>query len=222
MSLDDAIGQLESLVAEIRRVSFYDDKTPLGNALALAQEERRINEGVSEFDVIIFGDLNDFKHLNDEYGHEAGDLAIKRVGETIHEIVAEGTLAKAFRQSGDEFVILLKQDLVERFLSVASSFGHIFFSHKGQELRTAMSLGYAYSDGKTSFRDLLGRAEVACQHAKAQGDGICIEWTEDMKLNPLVRKSGRCQKCSAKISCNVPAQNAPATLNFCPCCGEPL
>lgn len=222
MSLDEAIGQLEKLVAEIRRVSFTDDKTPLGNALALAQEERRIIEGTSEFDVVAFGDLNGLKQLNDVYGHEAGDLAIKRAGETIHGMIVKGLQARAFRPNGDEFVVLLRQDSVDRLVSSASSFGDILFSHKEQELRTAMSFGYVRSDGKTSFRDLLGRAEDACQHAKALGDGACVEWTQDIKINPLLRKSGTCLKCTAKITCSVPAQNAPAELRFCPCCGASL
>lgn len=222
MSLGEAIERLETLVAEIKRVSFTDDKTSLGSALALRQEARLISEGVSEFNVVVFGDLNDFKHLNDEHGHEAGDVAINKVGETIKKIVIDQLQAKAFRQSGDEFVILLKQDLVERFLLAASSFGNIVFSYNEKVLKTAMSLGYARSDEKTSFVDLLERAEVACQHAKAHGDGSCVEWTEDIRLNPLVRRGGRCQKCSARIICNMPEQNAPVKLKFCPCCGESL
>lgn len=222
MSLDEAIGQLEKLVAEIRRVSLTDDKTKLGSALALDQEGRLISEGTGKFDVVVFGDLNDFKHLNDEYGHEAGDVAISKVGETIKKIVIEDLQAKAFRQSGDEFVILLKRDLIEKFLSITSSFGNILFSYNEEELRTAMSLGYAISDGKTSFRDLLKRAEDACQNAKTLGDGVCLMWSEDIKLNPLVRRTGRCHKCGSKITCNIPIVTAPAKLKLCPCCGESL
>lgn len=222
MSLDEAIERLETLVAEIKRVSFTDDKTSLGSALALRQEGRLISEGASEFNVVVFGDLDDFKHLNEEHGYEAGDVAIHNVGETIHKIVVDDLKAKGFRKSGDEFVILLKQDLLESFLSAASSFGNISFSHKEEELRTAMSIGYAVSDGKTSFDDLLKRAEDACKHAKAQSDGACVEWTEGIEINPLVRRSGSCQKCGARISCNLPERNAPPELKFCPCCGEPL
>ncbi len=222
MNLDEAIEQLEKIVAEVRQASLADDKTKLNNALALDQQERPINEGTSEFDVLVFGDLNDFKHLNDEHGHEAGDVAINKVGETIYKIVVEDLQSKAFRQSGDEFVILLRQDSVARFLTSVSSFRHIIFSYNGKELRTAMSFGYATSDGKTSFRDLLRRAEDACQYAKNQGDGVCVEWTHEIKLNPLIRIGGRCANCSAKISCNVPAQDVPVKLKLCPCCGAPL
>ena len=72
------LGQLEQLIAEIRRVSFADNKTSLGNALALDKEAEE-----TELDVIVFGDLNDFKHLNDIYGHDAGDVAIKETREVV-------------------------------------------------------------------------------------------------------------------------------------------
>lgn len=222
MSLDEAIARLERIVAEVRHASLTDDKTRLGSVLALRQEERLINEGASDFNVVIFGDLNDFKQLNDAHSHDAGDVAIKTVGEVIQKIVIEDLQAKAFRQGGDEFVILLKPDLVEAFLSVVSSLGNVPFSHKGKELRTAMSLGYTLSDGKTSFSNLLERAEIACHYAKVQGDGACVEWTEELLLNPLVRMGGRCGRCGAKISCNLPKQNAPTKLKVCPCCGESL
>jgi diguanylate cyclase (GGDEF)-like protein len=222
MNLDEAIEGLEKLVAEVRNASLTDDRTRLGSALALRQEERLINEGASEFDVIVFGDLNDFKHLNDSHGHDAGNVAITEVGEVIRRFINEDLQGKAFRQSGDEFVILLKSDSVDKFLLGAPSFANIPFSHNEQNLRTAMSFGYAISDGKTSFTDLVHRAEVACQLAKASDLDTAVQWTESTKLNPLVRISGSCRKCSARISCNVPQQNAPTDLSLCPCCGESL
>ena len=222
MSLDEAIERLEKLVTEVRQASLTDDKTTLGSALALRQEERLINEGASDFNVIVFGDLNGFKQLNDDHTHDAGDVALNSVGEIIRKLVIDDLKAKAFRQGGDEFVILLRQDSVEEFLSVTASLGNILFSHKEKGLKTAMSFGFALSDGKTSFSDLLERAEVACQYAKAQGDGECVKWTDELELDPLIRKGGRCQKCGARISCNVSRQNAPKELKCCPCCGEAL
>jgi GGDEF domain-containing protein len=148
-------------------------------------------------------------------------VAINKVGETLAS-VCERLQARAFRQSGDEFVILLKQKSVEEFLSVVSSFGHIPFSHKEEELETSMTLGYVRSDGKTGFNDLLERADVACKHAKASRAGACVEWTEKIELNPLVRRVGGCQKCGAVITANVPKQNAPTELSRCPCCGQAL
>ncbi len=222
MSLDESIERLERLIAEVRQASLTDDKTTLGSALALRQEERLINEGTSEFGVVVFGDLNNFKQLNDDHSHEAGDVAINSVGQTIHKIIIEDLHAKAFRQSGDEFIILLRHESVTDFLSIVSSLGNVFFSHKDKDLRTGMSLGYVRSDGKTSFSDLLEHAEAACQNAKAVGDGECIEWSEDLRLNPLIRINGKCRKCSARISWNGPKGVAPANLKYCPSCGEAI
>jgi diguanylate cyclase (GGDEF)-like protein len=212
MNLDEAIEGLEKLVAEVRSASLTDDKTRLGSALALRQEARLINEGISEFDVIVFGDLNDFKHLNDLHGHDAGDVALTEVGEVIRKLVVDELEGKAFRQSGDEFVILLNQSKIAKLLSVAASFSRIRFSYNRKPLETAISLGYVLNDKKASFEELLGRAEIACQVAKAKGENVCSEWTENIKNNPLVRISGICRKCGARISCNVPKRAAPQAL----------
>jgi GGDEF domain-containing protein len=83
MNLDLSIANLEKAVNEIKRASLSDDKTPLGNALALKKESDLIDLGQSEFKIIIFGDLNDFKSLNDIHTHEAGDTALFETGKTI-------------------------------------------------------------------------------------------------------------------------------------------
>ena len=222
MNLDEAIEGLEKLVAEVRSASLTDDKSRLGSALALRQEARLINEGVSKFDVIIFGDLNDFKHLNDLHGHDAGDVAITEVGEVIRKLFVDKLEGKAFRQSGDELVILLNQSKLANLLSVAASFCRIRFSYNRKPLETTISLGYVLNDKKVSFEELLGRAEIACQLAKAKSEDGCTEWTDSIKHNPLVRISGICRKCGARISCNVPKQHSPSTLKSCPCCSELL
>jgi diguanylate cyclase (GGDEF)-like protein len=220
MNLDEAIQQLGNIVEEIKQAAFADDKTPLGNASALRQQINLIESGQSDFDVILFGDLNDFKTLNDLHGHEAGDIAINQVGDKINQIIIEKLKAKAFRPSGDEFVILLKRDLIKAFLQESKSFAAIPFSYKEKSLKTQMSFGYSTSDGKTSFSDLLERAENACQIAKMQGDGVCIEWTKIIEQKAFTKQRGRCRKCEAKVTCEVPKQNAPKKLLCCPCCGE--
>jgi diguanylate cyclase (GGDEF)-like protein len=181
-----------------------------------------ISDGTSQFDVIAFGDLNDFKHLNDSYGHAAGDVAINKVGEVIHKFIVEDLKGKAFRQSGDEFVLLLEQNRVDGLRSASDFMSNIAFSYNRNALITSLSLGYVISDGKSSFEDLIQRAEAACQIAKAKVEAVCVEWTNDIEYNPVVRLTGRCRECGARISCNVPKNNAPDTILSCPCCGKSL
>lgn len=222
MNQREALEQLEQFVAAFRVAVFTDDKTRLRSAFALRDEANLIDNGKSAYNVIVFGDLNRFKGLNDRYGHDAGDTAINQVGEKLHQLVAEKLNALAFRQGGDEFVILLPHAQLQYFISEASSFAEISFVYRKESLKTAMSFGYAVNDGKISFTDLLGRAEMACQYAKDAGDGSCVGWSGEIQLNPLVNRRGNCLNCGAKISCNVPQQNAPLKLKSCPCCGASL
>jgi diguanylate cyclase (GGDEF)-like protein len=221
MNQREVLEGLEEIVAAFRVAVFTDDKTPLRSAFALREEADTIDQSKSNFDVVIFGDLNQFKRLNDQHGHEAGDLAIREAGKKLHQ-VAVNLDGRAFRQSGDEFAMLLQQSQLAAFALNAASFAEISFEHDNKSLKTAMSFGYAVNDGKLSFRDLLRRAEMACQYAKYEGDGVCVGWTGEIQRNPLVTRRARCRRCRAKINCTVPQQSAHAKLSSCPCCGESL
>ena len=224
MNLPEAIAALESAVAEVARAALLDDKTPLGNALALKQAASSVGKGKDNPDVVIFGDLNRFKGLNDLFGHDTGDAAICRVGEMIQKLLVEECQAQAFRRSGDEFVILLSSRSLEQFKARISSFASCSFQFNEEARQTAMSFGYAVSQGEMSFDDLLARAETACQVAKSQGDGVCVEWSEEIETQAVDRLRGRCLNCGAKFTCDVPRLAAPTgrKLLCCPYCGELL
>ena len=222
MSLAEAIDRLEELATEIKREALVDDKTSLGSALALRQEQRLNRASQTDSYVVVFGDLNDFKHINDDYSHEAGDVALRAVGEVIEKKIIKGLAAKAFRQSGDEFVIVLEHNSLVRFLARVALFRNIPFSHNRRNLRTGMSLGYAVADGRASFEELLQRADSACQIAKRKTNSPIKKWTRDIESNPLVRISGWCRSCKAKISCTLPRNSAPPKVKRCPCCGKAL
>jgi hypothetical protein len=85
-----------------------------------------------------------------------------------------------------------------------------------------MSFGYAISEGEIDFSTLLARAETACQYAKLQGDGICVERTEEMEQESLIHLRERCDKCGAKMTCNVSRRNDPQKLKCCPFCESPF
>jgi len=148
------------------------------------------------------------------------DIAIVGLGIVgIHQITRE--VEETIRRCGHTFVVDSGFGVVPYLEGICPEVTSLF-SFNEKELRTAMSLGYVRSDGKTSFNDLQERAEIACQHAKTRGNETVIEWTEDLKHDPLVRIGGRCRKCDARITCSMPKKKAPAVLNFCPCCGESI
>lgn len=224
MNLQEAISALESAVTEVVAAALSDDKTPLPNALALRQAASRVGTGEDNPDVVIFGDLNRFKGLNDQFGHIVGDAAIRYVGVLIDSLIVKECQAQAFRSSGDEFVILLSSSSLEQFKTIVPSFASCSFKLEDKTYKTAISFGYAVSQGETGYDELLARAETACQAAKFQGDGVCVEWTEEIEAQATDSLRDRCTNCGAKIRCDVPRDTAPPDrkLLCCPSCGGSL
>lgn len=222
MSLKDTLDELQSVVKQLAEKILSDDKTPLGNALALREISPFINRENRDFGAIVFGDLNRFKGINDMFGHQAADSAISQTGEKIKEIFVDSCRAKAFRQSGDEFVILFPAQNINKFKKLAKNFAEISFVFNEQPIKTAMSFGLVIIDEKSDFESLLQRAETACQQAKIKGDGSVVEWTEEVEKAALINLRARCNKCGTKISCNVPKDRNPNKLTICAFCSEPL
>lgn len=224
MNLQEAISALEQAVGEVAKAALSDDKTPLGNSFALSQAASLVGAGEGDPDVVIFGDLNRFKGFNNQFGHIAGDAAIGHVGTLIFDLLVKGCRAQAFRRSGDEFVILLASTELEKFKNLSTSFSSCSFEFNGENRKTAMSFGYAISGGVVSFEDLLFRAETACQLAKGRGDGVWVEWSEEVELEAVDSLRDRCRSCNATIRCEVPRQAAPkdGKMLCCPCCGKLL
>lgn len=223
MKLKDSIVELQSAVEQVVKAVLTDDLTQLESFVALKDVPASFGVGENSFDVVVFGDLNDFKNLNDKYGHEAGDLAIATVGGLLKKLVIEECCGRAFRRSGDEFVVLLSVKYLKKFKAKAKIFASCPFEFGNQKPKTAMSFGYAIAKGEIDFDKLLERAETACQIAKLK-DGNCIKWTNKYEQGLHENLRSRCKDCGTKIKCEVPLQSLPQnkSLRFCPCCGEKL
>lgn len=86
----------------------YDALTQLFNRASFLRsldEEMRRSESRRSLDALMFIDLDDFKHFNDEYGHKCGDEVLKFVAESIKEITSDRGFGG--RLGGDEFVMCL-------------------------------------------------------------------------------------------------------------------
>lgn len=221
--LPEAIRQLVVAVENLAHAARLDDKTVLGNSAALNEDAPQIGRSPEKPDVIVFGDLNRFKQINDQFGHAAGDAALRYAGRLIDTFFVQGCKARAYRRSGDEFILVVEKAKLGMFLEKAPvAFQSCSFMLNDQELRFSMSFGYACTDadGATDFPTLLDRAEQACLVAKARGAGTCVEWTSELASQAIVPIRTRCQGCNTTISCDIPAAHAPPSgkLRICPVC----
>jgi diguanylate cyclase (GGDEF)-like protein len=132
--------QLKDMVAQLQERLYTDSLTKLksreylndileqtATPRAVENEQRHIKEGEPSTAVLMI-DLNGFKRINDEYGHEAGDLALKTVAQAIRGTLRtednavalpEFTDSDEIRTGGDEFVVLLHNILPNDVESVA-------------------------------------------------------------------------------------------------------
>jgi diguanylate cyclase (GGDEF)-like protein len=127
----------------------------------------------------MFLDLNEFKKVNDTYGHEVGDQLLKTLGSLLKECIRnEDTLS---RISGDEFVILLENTSYENAEGVAQKIQAKLAQPvliQGIELNVSISIGIAvYPDDGMEMSELLSKADTRMYKAKEQSKTVLEELT---------------------------------------------
>lgn len=216
------IDVLKLVLDNVEQAARSDDKTPLQNALALSEAKEVFGASEDSPNLIIFADINDLKFVNGKYGSANGDAAISEVGILIQEIFVKKYKAQAFRQSGDEFIILLHEKFIREFKREIKAFESCRVQSAEVNFSVGVSFGYAVSDGTFDFEKIRARAETACKEAKKQGGGICVEWTEEIERTPIQSLRKNCPSCGAVTSCYVPKGMNLNSIQFCAACGAKL
>jgi diguanylate cyclase (GGDEF)-like protein len=128
-------------------------------------------------------DIDNFKIINDVYGHEAGDLALCQFTKNMKETFGTGTIIT--RNGGDEFIIFCGYGWSRHVAEAICRFTekpHII-TYKGKEIQFSASLGLArYPDQDRDYRGLCIKADYALYGAKLNGKA---RWKEfDPELTP--------------------------------------
>ena len=118
-------------------------------------------------------DLDHFKHFNDVYGHEAGDLVLKMVGLSLHQSLRTSDMA--CRYGGEELTVVMPgsslDDAWTRLDTLRQIIWQLHLLYRGDELSViTVSIGVAAAEPEEKdATTLLGRADAALYQAKAQG-----------------------------------------------------
>ena len=123
-------------------------------------------------------DIDNFKGINDRFGHLAGDLVIRSVGDILKRSVRKFDLCTRF--GGEEFAIVMPGSGAESSASVAERIRQRIETFRPTEtelsdLRVTASIGMAVSEG-ASGRELIARADQALYEAKEAGKNRLVEW----------------------------------------------
>ena len=169
VSLDATIRFLESLSGTDHLTGVLNRRQ---GEKRLAEEAARVRRGEEVLTFCIV-DINKFKHINDTYGHQAGDACIQHVVGVIRRNIRQGDWLA--RWGGDEFVLALRD--ATPFAQTEAVLQRLVRELKtspvrlpqGGELTLSVTVGASRYSGEKDLRDLLARADEAMYEAKREG-----------------------------------------------------
>lgn len=185
------ISERKRLDEQIRRLAFHDTLTQLPNRRLLSERLQSLltlQKRSPQYGALFFMDLDNFKPLNDRYGHEVGDLLLIAVAERLQTCVREGDTVARF--GGDEFVVMvsaldMKRDVAaaqalmcaKKILATLSEPYYLSACKEGSsttvEHRCSASIGgILFANDGLDESELIKRADIAMYQAKEAGRGV--------------------------------------------------
>lgn len=167
--------ELEEANRKITNLANHDNLTGLPNRRLFMELLKSSMNSACRYGhkiAVFFIDLDDFKPVNDRFGHRAGDYVLRDVGERLTRVLRKTDVVA--RLGGDEFVILVPELKDTQYLhSIAEKIGELFrndFEVGEHKCNLGASIGISlYPDDDTDIEGLLIKADKAMYAAKLQG-----------------------------------------------------
>lgn len=148
-----------------------------GNTQSMIEEYME-SEGINSNSALFVIDVDNFKAINDNLGHLAGDTVLKSISSMLEEVFSDNSIIG--RIGGDEFIVFLKDISSEELLykkadELVNGFGRNF-AGETKEYKVSGSIGIAkYPEHGKSFEELFKNADKAVYFAKKKGkDNYCL------------------------------------------------
>ena len=171
---------LDERRVELKELAHKDGLTKLYNRYGFDEmAEKMISKNPKEHCVAVLLDVDDFKLINDMYGHAYGDKALISLAENMQKFFPSSALLG--RNGGDEFCILLPNCTMEEMKESLIEFTKTpkTFSYKGQTYSFCISLGYAeYPNNAIERSQLMRCADTALYEVKLHGKNGCKAYQE--------------------------------------------
>lgn len=167
------LAERDSLTGLYNRHRFQEEL-----ARMMADVDRRNSHGA-----LLFFDLDEFKYVNDTFGHRAGDAMLIRVAGEVSALVRRNEIFA--RLGGDEFAVLLP-DAGEKQAAmlgerIVRAIAQIPFRFEGQNIRLTTSLGIAlYPEHADNAEELIAHADTAMYQAKEAGKNAWRVYRADL------------------------------------------
>ncbi|WP_445660516.1 GGDEF domain-containing protein [Acinetobacter sp. F16] len=171
--LKRVLQQRDALEFQLRNIANTDNLTGVSNRLALDEYIKYLEKKPEKFTqtALIIFDIDDFKYVNDTFGHIVGDEVIRLVAEKLQFNVRTSDLI--VRYGGDEFLVLIEQADFQDALVVANKIleeicsSELYIAEINQNIQISVSAGVAV--GAASWMTLLETADKSLFQAKENG-----------------------------------------------------
>jgi diguanylate cyclase (GGDEF)-like protein len=177
---------MQGLYSEVRNLSTKDPLTLINNRRGFFDAVNLQLTAIRHFDLehaVLMIDIDNFKNINDRYGHMVGDEVIKSVAQRIYSQIQKKDILGRF--GGEEFVILLtdisKDSAVNLAESLRQDIASFFHTINWFQIRVTISVGMTHSKGAShTFDRLLTEADQAVYIAKNKGRNKVTVWDESL------------------------------------------
>ena len=183
-ALDTTFAQFAATLDSAHTLALFDPVTSLSNRTHFRSETERVLKSASSSSIgaLVFIDLDEFKSVNDTYGHAQGDRLLAKVGNRLRVIAAAETVRQnesgaetlVGRLAGDEFTLFFpgiadRADAARLGTAILAALVRPF-DLGDHEIAIGASIGIAmYPEHGTTLTTMMRAADVAMYHAKASG-----------------------------------------------------
>ncbi len=185
------ITELKAIEDKLFRSAYYDELTELPTRRVIEHRANALlNEDPSARFALAFLDIDNFKHINDYYGHGAGDTLLVEVSRRLGLNLRDSDMLS--RISGDEFLLLLNpiqnaQEVAEYIHFTLQRLKAPFFID-GSEIFASTSIGVSlYPEHGCSYEQLRQNADIAMYRVKSDGKGAAVFFDASMESEALAR-----------------------------------
>ena len=182
---------LKSKISELERVTIIDNLTGLYNSRYLYDTLLREYNRCERFNLklsLVMLDIDNFKEVNDTYGHQRGDIVLKEIGKLLQTILRGYDFA--VRYGGDEFIVVLSQNtaigahiVAERIRSIIEDSPLLRELNEGKCITASVGVATYPDDTADGFEALINKVDHALYKAKRDGRNKVAYYLKDTVSN---------------------------------------
>ena len=160
---------------ELEKRVCTDALTGLKNKAAFELKIQSLNDGACEEGgqgmTILFIDGDNFKAVNDSYGHTNGDTVLKELARRLTDCIRESDIVDAYRYGGEEFIVFIPGGKIEDSLAIAERLRKAvadepFAISESRTINFTISIGLAVLKGRQDYQETVDLADKALAAAK--------------------------------------------------------